>query len=228
MISVLLTAYCGEAYIAQQIASILPQLAAGDELLVSDDSPPDLGATREAVAAFADPRIRYLAGPRRGVIKNIEFLLGQARGALLVLSDQDDVWLPGKLEYIRTLDTTKPVLLLHDAHITDEALRDSGVTLFHALGVGPGLVRNLVKNGFTGCCMALTRPLLDHVLPFPEGIPMHDQWLGLQALRRGTVIYLDKPLLLYRRHEGTQTGHGSSLKQKLLWRARMLKALREV
>ena len=222
IISVLLAAHCGEAYIAQQIASILPQLAECDELLVSDDSPEDHIATREIVLSFSDPRVRYLQGPRQGsAINNVEFLLGQARGDIIVLCDQDDVWLPGKLAKTRELlDQPKPSLLHHNAFITDTHLNKTGRT-----SARPGLWRNLLKNSYTGCCMAFTKELLPYILPFPDGIPMHDQWIGLTAQRHGYVRFWDEPLILWRRHADTQTGHGSSLVRKIIWRWRMVRAL---
>ena len=224
MISVLLAAWCGERFIGEQIASILPQLEEGDELLVSDDSPEGHAATREAVRAFGDPRIHYMRGPRRGVIKNVEFLLGRARGGILVLSDQDDVWLPGKLEKTREfLSEEGSALLAHGAAITDEALRETG----EVQGATPGLLRNLVKNSYTGCCMAFTRALLPHILPFPDDIPMHDQWIALRAEKCGRVHVAGEPYILHRRHDNTQTGQGSTLKQKLRWRLHMLTALRK-
>ena len=223
MISVLLAAYCGEKYIAAQIASILPQLNEEDELLVSDDSPEGAMATREIVLSFNDRRIRYMQGPRQGsTIKNVEFLLGQTRGDILVLSDQDDLWLPGKLDRTRELlSDAGPAVLAHGAMITDEALRETG----EVQGARPGVLRNLAKNSYTGCCMAVTRELLPYILPFPEGIPMHDQWVGLRAERFGTVRVIDEPLILHRRHGDTQTGRGSTLRQKIQWRWNMLRAL---
>jgi len=222
MISVLLAAWRGEKYIAEQIASILLQLAGGDELLVSDDSPEGHAATRDIVLTFHDPRIRYMQGPRCGVIKNVEFLLGQAKGDILVLCDQDDVWLPGKLDMLYAkMDPAQPELLVHSAILTDEALNE---TSEHPCAK-PGLLRNLIKNSYTGCCMAFTRELLPHILPFPEGIPMHDQWIGLRAEKFGTVRVIDEPYILHRRHESAQTGRGGTLGQKLQWRWNMVKAL---
>jgi glycosyltransferase involved in cell wall biosynthesis len=222
MISVLLAAYCGEKFIAEQVASILPQLEAGDELLVSDDSPEGDTATRDIVLAFGDGRIRYLQGPRRGgTIKNVEFLLGQAQGDILVLCDQDDVWLPGKLEIARE-SLPGASLLAHGALLTDEALCETG----RCGSARPGFWRNLVKNTYTGCCMAFTRELLPHILPFPEHIPMHDQWIGLRAEKFGRVRTIGEPYILHRRHGDTQTGRGSSaLQQKLRWRWNLLQAL---
>jgi len=222
MISVLLAAHCGERFIGEQIASILPQLGGDDELLVSDDSPEDHTAAREIVLSFRDERVRYMPGPRLGVIKNVEFLLGRTQGDILVLSDQDDVWLPGKLERTRELlSGAGPALLAHGAALTDEALRETG----EVQSPRPGVLRNLVKNSYTGCCMAFTRALLPHVLPFPEGIPMHDQWIALRAEKLGAVRVIDEPLILHRRHGDTQTGHGSTPGQKIQWRWSMLKAL---
>jgi len=221
-ISVLLAAHCGEKFIAEQIASILPQLEEADELLVSDDSPEGDISTRDIVQSFDDPRIRYTQGPRQGVIKNVEFLLGQAQGDILVLCDQDDVWLPGKLERTRILlDPAKPELLAHSAILTDEGLRETG----EIQSTTPGLLRNLIRNSYTGCCMAFTRALLPYILPFPENIPMHDQWIALRAEKFGRVRVVDEPYILHRRHGETQTGRGSTLKQKLQWRWEMAKAL---
>jgi len=217
MISVLLAACGGEPYIHEQVASILPQLAPGDELLISDDAP-------ELRLAFDDPRIRYMAGPRQGVVRNVEFLLTQAQGDILVLCDQDDMWLPGKLDISRNLLNMRvdlhPPLLAHAAHTTDEHLNITG-----RVCARPGMLRNIIKNTYTGCCMAFTRELLPHVLPFPSNIPMHDQWIALQAERHGRVIVHDEPLILWRRHSNTQTGHRTTLRQKLTWRWQIICAL---
>ena len=222
MISVLLAAHCGEKYIHEQVASILPQLEGSDELLVSDDSPGGHTATRDIVLAFRDPRIRYMSGPGLGIVKNVEYLLGQACGDILVLCDQDDVWLPGKLAKTReVLNPARPELLAHGASLTDEALYATG----DIQRAKPGLLRNLAKNSYTGCCMAFTRMLLPHILPFPDGIPMHDQWIALRAERFGTVHAIAEPYILHRRHAETQTGRGSTLGQKIAWRWRMIKAL---
>jgi len=230
MVSVLLAAYCDTAcceFITEQMASILPQLGEHDELLVSDDSPEGCVAVKEAARAFDDPRVRYMEGPRQGTIRNIEFLLGEARGRILVLSDQDDVWLPGKLERVRELlPAGEPAVLLHDAKVTDAQLNVVTESLFAQRGVRPGFLRNFIKNGYTGCCMAMTKELLPYILPFPAGIPMHDQWIGLRGERAARVIFLREALILYRRHAGAQTGQAATgVWQKIRWRTGMAKAL---
>jgi glycosyltransferase involved in cell wall biosynthesis len=228
MISVLLTAYCGEKYIGEQVASILPQLQPGDELLISDDSPDN--ATHDAIFkvvdclddSFFDENIciTYSAfNENPGVIGNVEHLLERARGDIIVLCDQDDVWLPGKLDHVRDLQGC--ALFVHAAHTTDECLNITGKVC-----AKPGLLRNIMRNTYTGCCMAFTRELLPRVLPFPNNIPMHDQWIALQAEKHGRVTVQDEPLILWRRHAGTQTGQHTTLRQKITWRIALIKALK--
>ena len=230
MVSVLLAAYCDTEhceFIAEQMASILPQLGEFDELLVGDDSPEGCTAVKEAVGAFDDPRICYTEGPKQGTIRNIEFLMGEARGDILVLSDQDDVWLPGKLARVREhLPAGEPAVLLHDAKVTDAQLNVTEESLFARRGVAPGFWRNFIKNGYTGCCMALTKELLPDILPFPEGIPMHDQWIGLRGEKCARVVFLREALILYRRHAGAQTGQAAAgVGKKIKWRWGMARAL---
>ncbi|MDR1464720.1 MAG: glycosyltransferase [Oscillospiraceae bacterium] len=233
--SVLLPAYCGERFLAAQLDSILPQLREGDELLLSDDSPPDQPETRRIAEAYAarDARVRVLEGPKRGVIRNVEFLLTRAGGDFLLLADQDDVWLPGKLAAICAALEAGAGCVLHDAKIVDETLAELAPSFLTERRAAPGFWRNFWRNGYIGCCMGFRAALLPDLLPFPAGIPMHDQWIGLTAERRAAcqtkqaspVVWLREPYLLYRRHGAAQTGGGTSLRQKLRWRVRLFWAL---
>ena len=226
-ISVLLPAYLGERYLPAQLDSILPQMGPSDELIISDDSPPDKPATWALAEQYAakDRRVKVLRGPGRGVIRNVEFLLGQAKGEYIFLSDQDDVWLPRKLEKARSALEAGALLAMHDATLTDADLHPTGRTLFEERGAGAGTAKNILRNGYTGCCMAFRREFLAYALPFPKHIPMHDQWLGLLAERHGEVVWITEPLLLHRRHESAQTIRGGSAAQKIKWRLEIMAAL---
>ncbi|MDR1734369.1 MAG: glycosyltransferase [Oscillospiraceae bacterium] len=223
-VSVLLAACLpNEAWFKEQLDSILPQLADADELLVSDDSPPENRRAEQITAQYAaeNPRIHYVTGPHQGTATaNVEHLLRLAKGEILVLSDQDDVWNPEKLEAIRKAFAENPEALcvLHDAAQTDTCLNVTVPSLFHARGVKLGIIHNLLKNGYQGSCMAVHRALLKTALPFPKGLPMHDQWLGLSAEIEGGSVLLPQVLLYYRRHPGAVTGRKTSLAQKLRWR----------
>lgn len=89
---------------------------------------------------------------------------------------------------------------MHDACIVDANLRISGCSFFEFKKCKKGYWRNLIKNSYIGCCMAFKRSILDYAIPFPDNIPMHDQWIGLLSERVGKVEFCNEQLLLYRRH----------------------------
>ncbi|WP_303021345.1 glycosyltransferase family 2 protein [Faecalibaculum rodentium] len=205
-ISVVMAACNGEKYIAEQLSSILSQLNDCDELIVSVD--PSSDQTEQIVMSFNDPRITVLSGPGQGITKNFEHALNKVRGEYIFLSDQDDIWLPDKVEkMLKALDGDQTVLVLHDCAVADDKLNIIEPSYFHWHESDTGFIRNLMRNSFMGCCMGFHHNLLQYALPFPNDIPMHDQWLGLVATRKGKVKLLCKPLLLYRRH----SQNGSSL-----------------
>ena len=225
-LSVALAAYHGEAYIEAQSASILAQLGDSDELIVSDDDPGgETGAIVQRMAA-ADVRIRYLAGPGQGVVKNFEHALAHCTGDVIFLSDQDDVWLPGKVAAVTAAIAGGADLVLHDAKVTDADLQVIAPSYFAAHGCTRSFLRTLLRNTYVGCCMAFTRQVLTESTPFPGDIPMHDWWIALCALRRGrSVALLPEPLLLWRRHGDNVTGGRTPLTAKLRWRLTLLRAL---
>ena len=223
LISVAMTACNGEDYIEEQLASILPQLGENDEVIVSVDPSDDMTFPILCEAAAKDPRIRVTEGPGRGPVKNVENALIRCGGKFIFLADQDDVWLPGKVEKVMTA-LSGSTLVLHDAKIVDEALNETEPSYMHWRGSRKGVGANIWKNSYIGCCMAFRRELLDHALPFPDDLPMHDQWLGLMAEKHGSVRFLRTPLLLYRRHGNTVTKDKRSGPARMLrWRAAITK-----
>ena len=91
-----------------------------------------------------------------------------------------------------------------------------------------GVLGNLMKNSYTGCCMAFTKELVNKALPFPEGIEMHDWWLGLLAERDGASKFIDDKLINYRRHgENTNSLDGYGIGRKIHNRLVFIKALIE-
>ena len=64
-------------------------------------------------------------------------------------------------------------------------------------------------------------------MPFPQNLPMHDQWIGLIAEKTGKVCLIDKPLILYRRHGNNVSGGQTSLKQKIMWRLSIAQELKK-
>ncbi|MBQ3006153.1 MAG: glycosyltransferase family 2 protein [Clostridia bacterium] len=228
-ISVALAAYKGEQYIAEQIESILLQLGENDEIVVSDDYPE--GKTRDTVLSLAskDNRIRYIEGEGKGVVKNFENALRNCTGDVIFLCDQDDVWLPDKVESVMNEIRNGACLVLHDASVTDANLNITDESYFSSHGSNASLIGNMIKNSFVGCCMAFTKELMLETLPFPEELPMHDWWIALVALKkkRKTAL-LAKPLILWRRHGENVTGGKTSFAQKIAWRKNIISSLARI
>lgn len=198
MISVCMATCNGERYLQAQLDSVLVQLDAGDELVIADDCSTD--GTLALIEQRGDPRIRLLPSKLRlGVVANFERALSAARGEYVFLCDQDDVWLPNKRTvFIKALANAD--LVVSDCRLTDADLNELASSFFSLRNSGPGLLRNLLRNSFLGCCMAFRRSLLIRALPFPVGLPMHDTWLGLLASANSSVRFVPEVTLLYRRH----------------------------
>lgn len=225
MISVCMATYNGEKYLRQQLESILSQLSPQEaEIVIADDGSTD--ETLQIVDSLKDSRIRVLPAEKHlGTIYNYERALQAAKGDVLFLADQDDIWLPGKVTVV--LDGLKECdLVMHDAYMLCPKDSQEGVWLrFGKLSdIRPyrsGVLRNWWKNSFTGCCMAFRRDVLEKALSFPKNLPMHDQWLGIVAERYFRTRWIGEPLTEYRQHSSNATHIGNSpagILQKIKWR----------
>lgn len=225
MISVVIAAYKGEKYIAEQVKSILLQLGESDELIISDDYPE--GETKASLDGILgkDSRVKYIHGRSLGLIKNFEYAINHAKGDFIFLSDQDDVWLEGKIEAVMKEFNDGADVVMHDALITDGELNPTGDRAFVLNSAGKGIFKNILKNSYQGCCMAFRKEMKEYILPFPEKIPMHDQWIGLVGEKYGNVHLINHPYILYRRHSENVSGGGSSLMQKIMWRINIIGCL---
>lgn len=218
MNSVCVATYNGERFIDAQLRSILAQIAGDDEVIVSDDDSTD--RTLAIIEAIGDPRIHIYHSTAHYFRDNFANALRHARGEIIFLSDQDDVWLPGKYE--RCVEELKTAdLVCTNAKETDEELNVYNEDFFSVYHSGKGILKNSLNNTYYGACMAFRRKLLEKALPFPQTREIgHDVWLGLVAEMTGTVLFINTPYLLYRRHRGTVTKTDSMLtrSKRPLWR----------
>ena len=226
-ISVCMATYNGEAYIKEQLDSILSQLRLDDEIIISDDSSTD--GTVKIIEQIDDPRIMLLKDQAfKSHVYNFENAMKHAKGEYIFLADQDDIWLPHKIEKMLS-QLKKYDLVISDAIMIDDhqnVLADSFFTFKHSK---KGFLKNFYKNTYLGCCIAFNRRILNLALPFPKNINMHDWWIGLIAEIYGDVYFYDEKLILYRRHENTLTTldrkSSNSFMQKIGFRIFMLKGL---
>lgn len=224
-ISVALVAFNGARFLREQLSSILMQLGETDEVVVSDDGSTDgTLAILEEYRAH-DPRIRLLQGPGRGVKKNVEHALSHCRGEYIFLADQDDIWLPGKVQKVCGIFEEKQAgLVIHDASVFVEGAEKADPASFFAFrGSRAGVRKNMMKNSYIGCCMAFRARLLTRALPIPDRIEMHDQWIGvLNDFYYKDSYFCQEPLILYRRHGDnasamTRYGIGKMIRNRVVF-----------
>lgn len=199
-ISVAMATFNGAAFLGQQLDSFAAQTRLPDELVVTDDRSDD--ATPEIVSDFARRApfaVRFESNERRlGPAMNFNRALSLCTGDLVLLSDQDDVWFPGKLEMLATAATrdTDAACWMNDAVLADGELRQVGGTKMGRIAAA-GLPDTMMVMG---CCAAFRRDLLDLLLPIPPEQPAHDNWLVGVSDLLGLVRRYPVPLQYYRRH----------------------------
>ncbi len=210
-ISVCLATYNGEPYIKAQIESILGQLSARDELVVVDDASSD--STCEVIENLDHPLIRVKRhAANQGVLRSFEEAICCADGEILFLSDQDDLWTADKVATILQAFHERPDIdiVVSDAALMDRNGNPRDESYYAQRGkFRSGVLANLVHCSYLGCTMALRRRILSRILPFPVGADVfHDLWIGTaNALAGGKTLFVDRPLVRYRRHDGNATAN---------------------
>lgn len=228
-VTILMALYQGAPFLEAQLDSIAAQ-GVDWRLTVSDDGSTDEGPAIVARFAARHPgRVQLVNGPRQGAAANFRALLQgvPAGGGLVALADQDDVWLPGKLDRalarLGTIAGTQPALYCSRVAVTDAALRPIGQSRPHH---PPSFRHALVQNQVQGNTVVLNRAALRLVQaadPLTPGIVMHDWWIyQLVTGAGGAVIQDDAATVLYRQHGANVVGSNGSNRARLGSFARML------
>jgi glycosyltransferase involved in cell wall biosynthesis len=199
----------------RQLASIRAQTHRNWVCVISDDcsDPERFAAIRNTVAD--DPRFGVTRAPQRlGFYRNFERALALAPEAadLVALADQDDRWHPDKLATLLA-ELGGAQLVYSDARIVDRR----GAVIAESYwerrrNNHSDLLSLLVANAVTGAASCFRRELLADALPFPPAqfAHFHDHWLGLVALARGEIAFVDRPLYDYVQHDGASLGHAAA------------------
>ncbi|WP_010203471.1 glycosyltransferase family 2 protein [Salinibacterium sp. PAMC 21357] len=219
-ISVALCTHNGARYVEEQLISILEQVPAPHQLVVSDDASKDdtIARTRAIAARYPAVELTVFENtPPLGVTKNFEQAIRACSGSLIALSDQDDVWHQGRLAlFVQEFAAHPAVALIHsDARLVDSEGSPLGHTLSRALGVSAREVASirsgqafsvlLRRNLVTGACMVFRQSLVEFAAPFPSSW-VHDEWLGVIAAAVGSTGFIDQPTIDYRQHGANQIG----------------------
>ena len=171
-ISIAMAAFNGEKYIAEQLESFCKQTVPPNEVVICDDASSDKTVDIiEAFSAQAKFQVLLLRNEGRiGYTANFGNAISQCMGDIIFISDQDDVWLPEKIQKVcKILDEKRRVhCVVNDMELTDSSLKPWGVTqlkLFRRLGAAD-------TQMIAGCGTAITREWRNFILPFPFADPL--------------------------------------------------------
>lgn len=234
-VSIVMATYNGASYIEEQIESLFKNTYTNWILEVSDDGSTDktLSILQKYQEKYPDKILISKNYEQLGSTRN--FLEGavRAKGNYVMFCDQDDVWLPEKIE--TTLAFMKerekiagnvPVAVFTDARPVDAVLRTLHDSFFgyNVLDVTKtDLPHLLMENKVIGCTTMVNRKLIEYIIDFPNCARQHDWWIALIASVFGDLAYLDEVTMLYRQHGKNAVGTQSFL--SYLWsRMKDLKA----
>ena len=215
-IDILMTTYNGEKYLKEQIESILNQTYKNINLIISDDCSTD--NTRDILKEYQDlENIKiYYQDKNLGYVANFEFLLKHVESDIYMLSDQDDVWMPNKIEEtFKKLEEDNADLVFTDLEVVNQKLElinksfNKSMNKEHKIGKTLGTNQfEYLYNNITGCTIMSKKKWIDEILPIPKGSKyvIHDSWIGLIISLNGKISYLDKPTIKYRQHSENQVG----------------------
>ncbi|GEB94956.1 glycosyltransferase [Microbacterium lacticum] len=232
-VSVCMATYNGASFVSAQIESILAQLVDDDELVIVDDASTD--DTVAVVESIGDPRIRIIRqNVNQGYVRTFERALREATGDVLLLSDQDDLWLPGRRDLLAQAALSRGVAASNLVLLgSDHALRSplTGRPWLLKAADSRRRWRNelLILAGdipYFGCAMAMSRDAVSRVLPFPPYLSeSHDLWIATVANRHGLMTHVDAATLRRRVHAGNaSTPRPRSLRHVLAARWMLVRA----
>lgn len=230
-VSVCMATWNGARHLDAQVGSILAQLGAQDELVVVDDASSDDTVAR--LQAHGDARIRIHRNERNlGHVGSFARALSLGRHPILLMADQDDVWLPGRLQAMRDamLASGCWVLASNQVFIDGE-----GRPLAYACGrVRAADSRRHLRNilavfaggtEYFGCAMGVSRAALDVLLPVPDWVESHDLWIALGGNLARANLHLERDTLARRVHGANASIVSRPLRSKLWSRWIFLRSL---
>jgi glycosyltransferase involved in cell wall biosynthesis len=208
-----------------QLDSLLQQRRLPDELVICDDASTDgsLEILRSFVAAAPCP-VRLEVNERNlGISNNFEKAIGLCAGEIIATCDQDDYWMPEKLQKVEQafIDDPEVGMVFSDAELVDEGLNPLGARLWETTfpesihrDFVSGRAFDILLSGcvVTGATMAFRSRYRSLVLPIPiYPTLLHDAWITMLIAAVARVAFINEPLVKYRMHSGQAAGIGPKI-----------------
>jgi glycosyltransferase involved in cell wall biosynthesis len=208
-ISVLMSTYNGERYVAEQIDSVLNQRDVNIKLCIRDDGSKDRTPAIIEEYARINPNLTISLESNVGVVSSFFALLKQVQPGsdYVAFADQDDYWLENKLcEAIKQLSAVpvdQPGMYYSRIQFTNDKLTPFGNSIVPTVR---GFHNALVQNQATGCTIVLNKKAHELISSnLPAWALMHDWWCYLVVSAFGQVLYDEHARILYRKHGNNVT-----------------------
>lgn len=218
--SVAFCTYNGEKYIREQLDSIFNQSQKVDEIVICDDRSTD--ATIAIIREYQQnyPSIIQLHQNEINLrsVKNFEKAITLCTGDIIFLSDQDDKWMPNKVEeYVRFFEENPSItaiasngFCMNDASEIQDVYTIWDVPKFlkeERIAFDAFALISQVGNFVTGATMAFRKEIVPNVVPFPTIASLHhDEWMALLVAFENKFAFLDEKYFSYRVHANQQVG----------------------
>jgi glycosyltransferase involved in cell wall biosynthesis len=213
-VSVALCTYNGANFISEQLISIGKQTMLPDEVVICDDNSADdtVNIIRE-ISKGLPYTIELLINKRNlGIGTNFQKAMQACSGEIIIFSDQDDVWMPDKVE--KTVQTFLQFpdcgVVFSNADVVSKDLKSSGYSLWDYIGykeTHDGFVdawksiERLARGNFiTGSTSSVRHSLVEKIIPIPAAW-LHDAWMAWMLMGECGIYGISKKLSLYRQHE---------------------------
>jgi glycosyltransferase involved in cell wall biosynthesis len=206
LVSIVVCTYNGEAFLREQLESLLSQTYKNLEILIVDDRSTDLSKTIAQEFASMDNRIRVVVNPMNlGYNKNFEQSFYLAQGEFIAVSDQDDVWVAEKIEKMMKLFREDEILLAHCQSVRfRKGLPEIKTSSKRRHFEGNDVRQLMFFNTISGHNIMFRKKLLKMNGPFPPGV-YYDWWLAIIAAAYGKIIGTTEVLTFHRYHDSNLT-----------------------
>lgn len=220
VVDILLATHNGSRYLPQLLESLTAQTDDRWRVVARDDASVDeTAALLEAFRSGRPGRPDQIDLGREyiGAAANFGRLAERSTAPFAMFCDQDDVWMPDKIERLMDrmnalesrLGSETPILVHSDLRVVDADLSLIHPSYWRFQNLVPdrdSLIQLLTQNIVTGCASLMNRALIKRGLPIPTRAVMHDHWYALVAVTCGAIDHLDGATVHYRQHAGNTTG----------------------
>jgi len=217
---VLLATHNCSKFICPFLESLQGQTVSDWRLVIRDDFSSDDSVNLINEYSKASPNnVHFIEGRYNlGAMMNFSALLDESTADYILFADNDDIWLPEKIQ--KTYDEMRkyevkygvdtPILIHTDLKVVNEELGLLHNSLWKYQHIKPNqntkLDALLLRNSITGCTMMINKALKNLAGPIPNEAIMHDWWIALVAAAFGKIGHVGEQTILYRQHGNNDTG----------------------